>query len=404
MKKRIIIFSLFVGISISLWIAFEQIAGTFYDIKKYELSQEATDLIEKSFDGIDEYRDYHAHLVGIGQGHHNCGVNEDMQNPWNFLTYLRYRIYLKASGIEEIEKTDVQYIERMVSLIENGFQPKSKLLLLAFDKHYDKNGNINNEKTQFYVSNEYVDSICQKYPAYFEPCISVHPYRKDAVQELEKWAKKGVKQVKWLPNAMGMNPSAVECEPYYEVMKTYEMTLLSHAGHEKAVHAEEDQQYGNPLLLKKPLGMGVKVIVAHCAGLGENIDFESAEKPFLKNIELFMRMMADTNYTDLLFADISAITQYNRLESLDILLQKPSIHHRLVNGSDYPLPAINVLIHTKKMEKIGYISEQERNLLNEIYHYNPLLFDFVLKRTIKHPVSNNKFCAQVFQKNSQLGY
>ena len=30
----------------------------------------------------------------------------------------------------------------------------------------------------------------EKYPDLFVPVISVHPYRKDAVQELEKWAKK----------------------------------------------------------------------------------------------------------------------------------------------------------------------------------------------------------------------
>lgn len=405
MKKIIIIItSLLFTLIIIGFIAFNQLSGTFYDVKTYQLSSEAQLLVDKAFEDVSNYRDYHAHLVGIGKAHSGCAVHEDMQSPLNLSEYLRYKVYLKSSGVKNSDETDQEYLERMVELIENGYQPTSKFVLLAFDKHYKLDGTINEKKTQFYVPNEYVDSICTKYPNYFIPCISVHPYRKDALQELEKWGKKGVKQVKWLPNAMGMNPSSEKCLPYYAVMKKYDMVLLSHAGHEKAVHAEEDQQYGNPLLLKTPLNSGIKVVMAHCASLGENIDLEDDAKPLVSNIDLFLRMMADTNYQGLLYADISAITQYNRLEVLDTLLNSPKIQTRLINGSDYPLPAINVLIHTKKMKKMGYISEQEQELLNEIYHYNPLLFDFVLKRTLKHPLSNKKFSYQIFEKNAQLGY
>jgi len=50
-----------------------------------------------------------------------------------------------------------------------------------------------------------------------------------------------------------------------------------------------------------------------------------------------------------------------------------------VNGSDYPLPAINMVVHTKKLVKMGFITSKERKILNEIYDYNPLLFDMLLK-------------------------
>jgi len=50
-----------------------------------------------------------------------------------------------------------------------------------------------------------------------------------------------------------------------------------------------------------------------------------------------------------------------------------------VNGSDYPLPAINIVVHTKKLVKMGFITSKERKILNEIYDYNPLLFDMLLK-------------------------
>ena len=69
----------------------------------------------------------------------------------------------------------------------------------------------------------------------FAPTISVHPYRPDALQELEKWAKRGARFVKWLPNAQGMNAADERCDDYYRLMKQYGMTLLTHAGEEQAV-------------------------------------------------------------------------------------------------------------------------------------------------------------------------
>jgi hypothetical protein len=74
-----------------------------------------------------------------------------------------------------------------------------------------------------------------------------------------------------------------------------------------------------------------------------------------------------------------------------------------VNGSDYPLPAVNLLIRTKTLTKRGYITSEERNSLNEIYDYNPLLFDLVLKRTLKLPGTDRKFPSSIFMENVELG-
>jgi hypothetical protein len=74
-----------------------------------------------------------------------------------------------------------------------------------------------------------------------------------------------------------------------------------------------------------------------------------------------------------------------------------------VNGSDYPLPAINSLIRTGAMVKQGYITAEERAHLNEIYDYNPLQFDFVLKRAIRIPGTDQRFPASIFMSNSSLG-
>ena len=97
------------------------------------------------------------------------------------------------------------------------------------------------------------------------------------------------------------------------------------------------------------------------------------------------------------------MTQYNRIGApLTTLLRRADLQERLVNGSDYPLPAINALIRTKSLVAQGYLSEEERAGLNEIYDYNPILFDFVLKRTIRAPGTGEKFKASVFQEHPAL--
>jgi len=115
--------------------------------------------------------------------------------------------------------------------------------------------------------------------------------------------------------------------------------------------------------------------------------------------------MSEDRYKGLLFADISAMTQYNRIgRPLTTILQREDLHDRLVNGSDYPLPAVNLLIRTRALVHQGYITKDERAGLNEIYDYNPLLFDFVLKRTMKLPGTQRCLPVKVFMRNAAIDF
>jgi predicted TIM-barrel fold metal-dependent hydrolase len=253
------------------------------------------------------------------------------------------------------------------------------------------------------VPNNYVFDLVAAHPDLFEPVISINPYRLNALKDLAEGAQFGARIVKWLPNAMGINPSDERCDPFYEKMHELNLMLLSHGGEEKAVEAEEDQKLGNPLLLRRALDHGVKVIIAHCAGLGHNEDLDDKDRKRLENFDLFLRLMGEKKYEGLLFADISAMTQYNRAGyPLRTILEREDLHERLVNGSDYPLPAINFLIRTGALEKAGYITKEERGCLNEIYDYNPLLFDFALKRSLKLPGTTKRLPADVFMRNAAL--
>lgn len=369
------------------------------------VSGKASDLIKRAFEDIDAGRliDHHTHIAGIGTSNTGAFINSRMRSWAHPLHHLKFKVYLSAAGVEDVANADAELVQRLAVLIKHT-PHHGKHRLLAFDKNYRPDGSVNLEKTEFYVPNEYVFSLAQQNPELFVPNISVHPYRPDALQELEKWAGRGARIVKWLPNAMGIDPSDPRCDTFYEKMRELNLILLSHGGEEKAVQAKEDQKLGNPLLLRRALDHGVKVIVAHCAGLGENEDLDDRDKRLRSNFDLFMRLMEDKKYEGRVFGEISAMTQFNRCGvPLTTIIDREDLHDRLVNGSDYPLPAVNILIRTGTLLKKGYISVDERQSLNEIYDYNPLLFDFVLKRTIKSPATRKRLSGSIFMSNGVLG-
>jgi len=385
-----------------------QIGGAFKhkpEALALNLSQPASDLIKRAFDDIDPSQlvDHHVHLAGIGVGGSNAFVNQKMRTWSHPFHRLKFKVYMSAAGVASETTADVDFLQRLSGLVAN-ITDHGKHRILGFDKNYSRDGSVNLDKTEFYVPNEYVFKIAEQHPDLFLPNISVNPYRPDAISELERWANRGARVVKWLPNAMGIDPSDPHCDEFYRKMKELDLVLLSHGGEEKAVEAKEDQKLGNPLLLRRPLEYGVKVIVAHCAGLGQNEDLESSNKTQTDNFDLFMRLMDDKRYEGFLFGEISAMTQFNRAgKPLTTILAREDLHERLVNGSDYPLPAVNILIRTTNLLKHGYITSGGRYMLNEIYHYNPLLFDFVLKRTLKLPGTNKRLPPSVFMVNAQLG-
>ena len=371
---------------------------------KDNISAQAADLIKRSFEDIEPARlvDYHTHIAGLGNGTNGAFVNPKMRTWRHPLHKIKFRIYLSAGAVNDVERSDAQIVERLTRLIKN-VEGHGRHRLLAFDKNYRRDGTTNLAKTEFYVPNDYVFDLAAEHPDLFEPVISVSPYRQQALTELERGARRGACMVKWLPNAMGIDPSDELCAPFYRKMRELNLVLLSHGGEEKAVEAQEDQRLGNPLLLRRALDHGVKVIIAHCAGLGDNEDLDCENRKRVPNFDLFLRLMSVPRYEGLLFADISAMTQYNRIgRPLTTILQREDLHERLVNGSDYPLPAVNFLIRTGALVQQGYITKDERAWLNEIYNYNPLLFDFVLKRTMKLPGTQRCLPAKVFMRNAAI--
>ena len=81
---------------------------------------------------------------------------------------------------------DQAYEERLIGLIDDS--SLDAVLLLAMDYPYDENGNCLKEKAKFYVPNDHVLSLAKK-KARIIPACSIHPARKDAIEELERCAE-----------------------------------------------------------------------------------------------------------------------------------------------------------------------------------------------------------------------
>ncbi|MCB1159338.1 MAG: amidohydrolase family protein, partial [Leptospiraceae bacterium] len=383
---------------------FRSFGGAFHPDPSFSnLSKEAKALVAEAYKGINVEKlvDFHTHIIGTGTSCKDCYINPNMKSIFHPAHFLRYKIYLSTLGVKSASRADEEALHRLINLIRSN-PYHGKHYILAFDKHYNQDGTVNEEKTEFYVPNEYVYALSQQYPDIFLPAISVHPYRKDALEQIDYWAEKGVRLMKWLPNAQGMDPSDKNIIPFYKKLIEKRIVLLSHSGEEKAVEADEYQKLGNPLLFRLALQLGVHVILAHCASLGQNSDLDTKELRTIDNFVLFSRLMEE-KFNGKLYGDISALSLVTRLpKPILTVLEKEDWAKKLVDGSDYPIPAVNVLIHLGKLEKLKLITKKERELLREIYQVNPLLFDFVLKRSLRHPSSGNRLKPEIFENKEGI--
>jgi predicted TIM-barrel fold metal-dependent hydrolase len=367
------------------------------------LSPAALALVERSLEPFraDPAFDHHVHVVGVGAGGTGCRVNArftDWAQPWRRMQFAAYQ---RAAGIEDLAQADVQYAERLVRLARAA--GVVRLGLLAFDAHHGPGGEAHEAETEFYVPNEHVLRLARAAGDLCAPIASVHPYRPDALAELERCAAAGVRIVKWLPNAQGMDPADPRCNPFYSAMARLDLVLLSHAGEEQAVEAEELQELGNPLRLRRALDAGVRVIVAHCASKGEALDLDDPARPSVACFDLFLRLMDDPRYVGRVFGEISTLTQTLRNgRPLATMLARTDLHERLVNGSDWPLPGVDVIFRGRELAGLGYLSDEEARLVEEVWEVNPLLFDLVLKRTLRHPRTGSSFPPSVFRARAQI--
>lgn len=355
------------------------------------------ELLARVWQGIDPAQlwDGHVHLLGDGGSGSGCWLNPRMDSLWHPIERLQKAFYLNAACAAGHADLDRAYVARLLAL-HAAFPPGSKLMLLAFDWHHDANGKRVEKLSPFHTPDDYAQRLAREHPQHVEWIASVHPYREDALAALEQAARGGARAIKWLPSAQGMDPADARYDRFYEALVYHRLPLLTHAGHELAVHGGRMQDYGNPLRLRRALDHGVRVIVAHCATLGTGIDLDRGpDGPEVENFDLFARLMDEPRYEKLLYGDLAAVGQLLRSgEPLKTLLTRRDWHPRLLYGSDYPLPGVMPIFAPRTLAEEGFLNKTEAEFLVQLRRYNPLLFDFALRRLLA--VERMGFDAAVF--------
>jgi predicted TIM-barrel fold metal-dependent hydrolase len=355
--------------------------------------------VRAAWEGLDPTKvwDGHCHLIGSGDGASGIYVNPAMHSLLHPLEYAQRLFFRNAGCVRDAPgQTDASYVERMRALQE-GMRPGAKLLLLAFDASVTEAGEVSWERTGFHVPNRYAAQLAQRDAQRFEWAASVHPYRRDCVEQLEAAANAGARALKWLPAAMGMDPASRLCDRFYAALARLDLPLITHAGLERAVQGTDAQELGNPLRLRRALDLGVRVVVAHCASMGQDHDTDrGANGPAIDSFELFARLMDEPRYAGRLYGDISAMTQTARAGApLARVIEREDWHHRLLNGSDYPLPGVFPLYSVDYLVERGYVEKNAAPLFQGLREHNPLLFDFVLKRSLRS--GGKRLAAAVFE-------
>jgi predicted TIM-barrel fold metal-dependent hydrolase len=269
--------------------------------------------------------DIHCHTAGIGAGGSGCFISAALRRNIRFHFFLRT---FEVSETELVRYGDGLILERLSQSLSDSRRVMSAVVL-AMDGVVDSAGNLDRSHSEIYIPNDFVARECRKHSNLLFGA-SINPCRRDALERLDEAAESGAVLVKWLPSIQGFNPGDARLRSFFRRLHELGLPLLTHTGNEESF-TRADNSLADPLLLRAPLSEGVTVIAAHCASNGRN----SGQPNMERLISLF-------NEYPNLYADISSLTQVNRLGHLPKVLGYTDIHDRLLYGSDMPI--INSII------------------------------------------------------------
>jgi len=264
--------------------------------------------------------DCHVHTAALlpGHGHISARARRALAFRW-----MRRQLALPALDDDAVTEQALEHV--LIDTLREAAEVDAAVVL-AFDAVYTRDGQLDEEATHLYVANDYVASLAARHP---KLCFgaSVHPYRGDAVAELERCVQAGAVLCKWLPITQRFDPADSRCFPMYEALAHFGLPLLSHTGWEHVL-PRLDPTVAAPARLVPALERGVTVIAAHC-GTGR----VPGEGSYLQQ---FMRLAREH---ERLYGDTAGMSLPNRWGSYDALLGDDDVRQKLVHGSDWPVPA-----------------------------------------------------------------
>lgn len=251
------------------------------------------------------------------------------------------RFFARGLGVDPTElmaRPYQTYVASMAKAVKESHHVE-KACLFGVDARLDEQGReIHRDKTVCAMSDD-VLAVAATYPDQFIPFFSINPRRPNALDLIDEQVEKGSRGAKFLQNYWGVDLNDERLIPYYEKLKKYKLPLIVHIGSEYSIHSFAS--FERIKMLDLPLATGVTLIAAHM-GLGRVNHKLRIWKNLSKDPRYFdedyYRLLEMLKQHQNLYADISAIMVPLRARALRHLSDQKEVHHKILFGTDYPVP------------------------------------------------------------------
>jgi len=219
-----------------------------------------------------------------------------------------------------------------------------RLVLLAFDEYHDDSGRPVGPAVRrrglgsdLYASNTLVRALCQARPDRYLFGASIHPYRHGSEDFLAEVAAAGAVLVKWLPAHQNISPTDPRTKACLRAAARLGLAMLIHYGGESSLtpqHAEFEDVRPMLAVLKelRQAGEMPVTLIAHAATPTFRWQNSAGHQALISGLA--------TDFAEApLYAEISALGAVGRTVWLRRLSNRADLQHKLVWGSDYPVPA-----------------------------------------------------------------
>jgi len=238
-------------------------------------------------------------------------------------------------------------------------------VILAQDEPRTERGEMIENLGSFYVPSDFVLRLAREHRE-FLAAVSIHPARRDALEELDRCLAAGAVMLKCLPNCQNIDWNNPRYTRFLERMAESGLILLAHTGSERTLPVCAPE-LASPRVLTRALEIGVTCIAAHC-GTGMMV----------LDRDYFGEFVAMTRKYPRLYGDNSALACCNfrtRPSAIRALTTEPELAARILHGSDVPVPVTAALACA-----LGIVSWREWRRTAAIA--NPIERDAQIKRAM----------------------
>lgn len=232
----------------------------------------------------------------------------------------------------------VTYVRTFASLIRESANV-DKACVFGVDARIDEQGREVHRDVTVCSDNAETLRVAREHPDCFIPFFSVNPRRKDALERVDRHVAEGFRGAKFLQNYWGLDAGDERLIPYYERLRDHGLPLIIHTGSEYSI--QSTAAYEAVRMVELPMKVGVTVIAAHM-GLGRWQRGWRVWRNFSRDPATFgedyYQLLEWLESWPNLYADISAILPPMRARALRHLSQHTQVHHKLLFGTDYPVP------------------------------------------------------------------